>query len=217
MQFWEMIMRLVLSALLGALIGLERETHGRPAGLRTHILVCLGATLFTVCSYMIAGSSNDPGRVTAQIVTGIGFLGAGTIIHQGSVVRGLTTAASVWTVAAIGVAVGIGGQALYLAGAASIIVFGTLNLVPRIERRILTRPDERTVVVTTSGTHEDIGNVISIMTRHHSQVRSLSHEDTEDGLTHVLTVRMRVGRDFDQDALSKDLLSTQGVIAYRWD
>jgi putative Mg2+ transporter-C (MgtC) family protein len=109
-----MLLRLGMSAFLGGMIGLERETHGRPAGLRTHTLVCLGSTLFTFCSYAIAQPGNDPGRITAQIVTGIGFLCAGTIIHEGSIVRGLTSAASIWTAAAIGVAVGIGGQMLYV-------------------------------------------------------------------------------------------------------
>ena len=90
-----------LATFLGALIGLERETHGRAAGLRTHILVCLGTTLFTMCSYLIAGDYYDPGRITAQIVTGIGFLGAGSILRQGNTIVGLTSAASIWATAAI--------------------------------------------------------------------------------------------------------------------
>ena len=147
-EFWLMVLKLVVAVAFGGLIGIERETHGRPAGLRTHILVCVGATLFTLCSYNIAGHKFDPGRITAQIVTGIGFLGAGTIIHQGSVVRGLTTAASVWTVAAIGIAVAIGGQMLLLALVASVLAFGTLNLGSRIEKRILATHEDRFLTLT---------------------------------------------------------------------
>ena len=117
-NLWDMILKLVVSLALGGAVGLERETHGRPAGLRTHILVCVGSTLFALCSYTVAGTRFDPGRISAQIVTGIGFLGAGTIMRQGSVVRGLTTAASIWTVAAIGVAVAIGGEMMLVAIAA---------------------------------------------------------------------------------------------------
>lgn len=110
--------RLLLASLLGALIGLEREIHGRTAGFRTHLLVSLGSALFVVASinfYRVFGNFGgvvangvDPGRLAAQVVTGIGFLGAGAIIHEKSSVRGLTTAACLWIAAAIGVACGSG-------------------------------------------------------------------------------------------------------------
>jgi len=110
----EYLLRMLLASLLGGIIGLERDIHGRAAGLRTHLLVSLGAAVFTILSEFIsntAGSSDfpsDPGRIAAQIVTGIGFLGAGVIIKEGVNVRGLTTAACLWTVAAIGMAAGGG-------------------------------------------------------------------------------------------------------------
>lgn len=110
--------RLLLAALLGALIGLEREIHGRPAGFRTHLLVSMGACLMTLVSeffYVKYGDLSsagpvrlDPGRVAAQIVTGIGFLGAGAIIKERHAVRGLTTAACLWLAAGLGMAVGVG-------------------------------------------------------------------------------------------------------------
>ncbi|TMB58245.1 MAG: MgtC/SapB family protein [Chloroflexi bacterium] len=105
----ELAGRLVLGLVLGAIIGFERELHRQPAGFRTHSLVSLGAALFTVVSaYGFAGASVDPTRIAAQIVTGIGFIGAGTILqHRGSV-RGLTTAASLWSSAAVGMAAGAG-------------------------------------------------------------------------------------------------------------
>jgi len=99
--------RLLLSLLLGSLVGLEREINNHPAGFRTHILVCVGASLITMVS-MFAFDAGDPSRVAAQIVSGIGFLGAGTIMREGTTIRGLTTAASLWTVAGVGMAIGSG-------------------------------------------------------------------------------------------------------------
>jgi putative Mg2+ transporter-C (MgtC) family protein len=122
----ETLLRLFLAAALGSLIGFERERLLWTAGIRTHMLVCVGACLFMIVSaYGFSGSLGeqhvvlDPSRVAAQVVSGIGFLGAGAILARGEVVRGLTTAASVWSVAAIGLAVGGG---LYFASAASTAV-----------------------------------------------------------------------------------------------
>lgn len=110
--------KLLLAAILGAVIGLEREIHGRPAGFRTHLLVSLGACLYVITSihfYNLFGNFSgnlpvgvDPGRVAAQVVTGIGFLGAGAIIREKASIRGLTTAACLWLAAAIGLACGVG-------------------------------------------------------------------------------------------------------------
>ncbi len=102
-------LRLLAAAGLGAVIGFEREVTGKHAGLRTMILICVGAALFTQLSQIIgAGEGGDPSRIASNIVTGIGFLGAGTIIHQGGSVKGLTTAATIWVTAAVGIAAGAG-------------------------------------------------------------------------------------------------------------
>lgn len=136
--------RLVIAALLGGIIGLEREVHGRPAGFRTHLLVSLGSCLFVVTSIYfyqkfgnLSGSGAigvDPGRVAAQVVTGIGFLGAGAIIREKASIRGLTTAACLWVAAAVGIAVGV---EMY---ATSILVtsLAVLNLVflKKLENRL---------------------------------------------------------------------------------
>jgi putative Mg2+ transporter-C (MgtC) family protein len=106
---WGMAGRIVLAALLGGMIGAEREWRGHAAGLRTNSLVAMGSCLFTILSivaFPLQGSSQDTARIAAQIVTGIGFLGAGVVLHSGNRVRGLTTAATIWQVAAIGMAVG---------------------------------------------------------------------------------------------------------------
>jgi putative Mg2+ transporter-C (MgtC) family protein len=109
-----MVIRLVIAAFLGAVIGYERARAKKPAGIRTHLLVCMGAALFTVISIYGFGENGDPSRVAAGVVVGIGFLGAGTILRQEKGVAGLTTAATIWAVAAIGVAMGAG---LYVVGA----------------------------------------------------------------------------------------------------
>lgn len=108
---WELLVRIVLGFALGGVLGWERERVGRPAGQRTHMLVSAGSTAFTIVSihgFAGQGTVQDAGRVAAQIVAGVGFLGAGTIFRTQSTVRGLTTAASIWLAAAIGMFVGVG-------------------------------------------------------------------------------------------------------------
>jgi putative Mg2+ transporter-C (MgtC) family protein len=102
----EIVIKLVVSAVLGGLVGFEREIHRKPAGMRTHSLVCMGSTLFTIMSVSLIGG--EPSRIAAGIVTGIGFLGAGMIFKSEDKVRGLTTAAELWVLAAIGLSVGLG-------------------------------------------------------------------------------------------------------------
>jgi putative Mg2+ transporter-C (MgtC) family protein len=102
----ELVVQLMLAVVLGGAVGLERELKGKPAGLRTNILICIGATLFTVLSFRMAEAGGDPGRVAAQILPGVGFIGAGTILHMRGAVTGLTSAATIWVVAAVGMALG---------------------------------------------------------------------------------------------------------------
>ncbi len=102
----ELFLQLCLATLFGGAIGLERELGGKPAGLRTNILICIGSVLYTKLSFTMAAGTADPTRIAAQIVTGVGFIGAGTILHARGAVVGLTSAATIWVVAAIGVALG---------------------------------------------------------------------------------------------------------------
>ena len=121
----EIVLKLVLAVILGGVIGLEREYRGVSAGFRTHALVCLGATLFTLMSILIAGSRVDASRIAAGIVTGIGFLGAGAIFQSKDRVRGLTTAADLWVVGAAGIAIALG----YYIAAITAIVLVLLMLI----------------------------------------------------------------------------------------
>jgi putative Mg2+ transporter-C (MgtC) family protein len=146
---YDSLARLVLAAVLGGLIGLERESSGKPAGFRTNLIICVGAALIMDISVVVArgvagGTGGDPGRIGAQIVTGIGFLGAGTILHFRGSVIGLTTAATLWVVAAIGMAVG--ARAYLQALATTALVMLTLRLLGRVEDHlILRRPTDRII------------------------------------------------------------------------
>jgi putative Mg2+ transporter-C (MgtC) family protein len=138
------VVKLLLASILGGLIGLEREIHGRPAGFRTHLLVSLGSCLFVLTSvhfYRLYGNvtgvgpiGTDPARIAAQVVTGIGFLGAGAIIREKASVRGLTTAACLWVAAALGMAVGAG---MYITAAAvTALGLASLLLLKKVENRL---------------------------------------------------------------------------------
>jgi putative Mg2+ transporter-C (MgtC) family protein len=130
------LLKLVMGILLGGAIGWERERGGHPAGIRTHMLVVLGVVLFGESSRFFS-PDGDPTRIAAQIVTGVGFLGAGAILRVGPEVRGLTTAASIWASAAIGMAVSVGGSFLLVAMVGTGLALGTLAVVSRLEESLL--------------------------------------------------------------------------------
>ena len=128
----EAALRLLLSAILGAAIGFQRELAHKPAGLRTHILICMGSAMFTVVSVLGFSGNFDPARVAAGVVTGIGFIGAGVIMRgaRGDKVVGITTAASVWVTAAIGIAAGVG---LYIIAVAVTLLTVLVLFIPRVK------------------------------------------------------------------------------------
>ena len=133
-----MALRLLCAMIVGSLIGLEREYTHRPAGLRTHILVALGACVASLMGQMLFaqyGPSADPARLSAQVITGVGFLGAGTIMKEGASVKGLTTAASVWAVACLGIAAGFGYYALAICGMLFTLV--TLTIFEALQRKLV--------------------------------------------------------------------------------
>jgi len=149
-----MLLRIAVAALLGSIIGYERDIHGRAAGLRTHMLVSIGATLFTLVSMEFSmgvdglTTHGDPGRIAAQIVTGIGFLGAGTILKSGVSIKGLTTAACLWLVAAIGMACGSGNITLAVVVTLSAVLL--IILAKQLELQIPRTCQLKLVVVTTT-------------------------------------------------------------------
>lgn len=181
----ELLLRLALTVALCGAIGIERETRGQVAGLRTHILVGLGAALFTLVSaYAFTAdgpnTSIDPTRIAAQIVTGIGFLGAGTIIRQGLTVRGLTTAASLWIVAAIGMASGAG---YYLGATATTgVVLVSLIGFRRLRPTLLSRLRTDFVLLEVEMEQEaGLGKVLETLGRYRVRIDAMASE-REEGL-----------------------------------
>lgn len=175
--------KLLIASALGGIIGWERERRGRPAGLRTHLLVCIGVTLMMVVSEHIfekyktfAADSImrvDPGRIAAQVVTGIGFLGAGTIMRFKTTVRGLTTAASLWVVAGIGLAV---GSSCYLpAILTTLITVFALYLGPLFERGIR-RDLYRTITVCVSGTEPNFTSITDVLKNNSMELQHYEFE-----------------------------------------
>lgn len=181
----EVALRLILSLVLSGVIGIEREQQGRPAGFRTHILVGLGSTLIMIVSAygflaldLEAIQGYDPARVAAQVVSGIGFLGAGTIMREGATIRGLTTAASLWTVAGIGLAIGAG---LYYASIlVSLLVIGTLFGLNRIEKLFL---GKRHIGITLNcaNANEELAVISTIMAEHRVLVNRMEIDRNETG------------------------------------
>jgi putative Mg2+ transporter-C (MgtC) family protein len=208
----------VVSALLGGLVGLEREYNDQPAGFRTHLLVTLGAALFTIAGAygpgIIGASDNirfDPTRVAAQVVTGIGFLGAGAILRQGINIRGLTTAASIWTTAAIGVAIGLGYWAAALLATAVAIV-SLITLRP-VERALISRTRtgiRKLVVDIDPGTM--VGEVAAVLERRDVGVRNLKVVG-EHGAPRQIVALVSVTDEHDLDRLAEVVAELDGVSA----
>jgi putative Mg2+ transporter-C (MgtC) family protein len=211
-----MTVTLILSVVLSGLIGLEREIHGHPAGLRTHILVCLGSTLITLVSVHIAanGMKGDPARLSAQVVSGIGFLGAGAIIREGTSIRGLTTAASIWTTAAIGIAVGAGPFFGQMAVIAAVIVLFTLWALNHVEDRIdKGGKHTRTIEVQVHATQHASTVVLSKLTAYNVAVHSIEYNSGKDPHHKTMLMRVHFPPAFNMQAFISDLGDEPGVVA----
>ncbi|MBI3008768.1 MAG: MgtC/SapB family protein [Candidatus Omnitrophica bacterium] len=217
---YELIWRLVLSALLGGLLGLEREAHGRAAGLRTHILVSVGSALIMLTSmhifdiYRGEKINIDPARIAAQEVSGIGFLGAGTILRFRASVIGLTTAASLWAVAGIGLAVGCG----FTTGAlvTTEIALITLFVLTRIEKCFIRRDWYRVLSVTTRGDANQIEQIRAILSDYNLEVRDFEMKRSDDKEFVILEVTLKLTSDKYDDVLLSDIMRIKGIDRARW-
>ncbi len=197
---------LAMAVLLGGAIGVERELKGKAAGLRTNILICLGATLFTQLSMVMAGSSADTSRVAGQIVTGVGFLGAGTILHGKGNVTGLTSAATIWLVAAIGTAVG--AKEVYLAGGATLIVIGVLRVMGWVEQQIKLRAEATRVTVQVEADPKRVEEVERLLRAAGVDIEDLRTELVGDKIVIGVTLRGTKGA---QDKAKLSLLRASGA------
>lgn len=205
-QELEMIGKLALAAVLGGLIGLEREMHSQPAGLRTHMVVAIGACLLMLVSIFMHDrwpDKADPGRIAAQVVTGIGFLGAGAILRFGMSVKGLTTAACLWTAAAIGLAVGAG---YWTAGVtATGLTLVAIFVFDKIEKAFLTGKAYRRLVIHAKDAVGLLGRVEAVMERAGAGVKEVDLQrdlvEKKLQISIIATCRDRT----DVDALSREI------------
>jgi putative Mg2+ transporter-C (MgtC) family protein len=207
---------LTLAVLLGGIVGLERERHDRPAGLRTHILVCLGSALITI----VGNSSHEiGGRIAAQIVTGVGFLGAGTImrVNSGGPVRGLTTAASLWVVAGVGIAVGYDGLYAQAACVTTLITLMTLTIMDNMEDFIdrRRRQEELTILFQPGpAIWDDIATVMNGIRDHNIKIGDFGCDSASGG--QLLHFRVHFPRNKGKEDVDPILTSAKSVLHYNW-
>lgn len=179
--------RIVLAVVLGGIIGLERELGDKPAGLRTIILICVGACIFTIVSQIVGGPDWNSTRIAAQIVSGIGFLGAGAIIRDRQSVLGMTTAATIWAVAAIGMSCGFGLWMLSLQGAVVILV--ALLVFEEIEKRIGARLDIQNYHIAAANSVETLDKIDTLFDNSKLRVRKrFYHEDGDSLVVHIVAI-----------------------------
>jgi putative Mg2+ transporter-C (MgtC) family protein len=224
--YFSVFLRLLMAVVLGGLIGLEREFHGRPAGLRTHILVCMGATIIMISPELLSSYFTDsvepqsiridPGRIIAGIVTGIGFLGAGAIIRIGDFVRGLTTAACIWFTAALGIV--IGGGHYFLAFVSTGMGLFVLLLFDKIGHFIVTTNYRRIIVSMSQENFEDVENVArDIFQRYAIRIQDRSHYWHKTDEEMVITFQIRTKNDIQSGSVVKALGELQGVKFVQWE
>jgi len=211
----QIILRILVGAALGAVVGIERERHDQPAGLRTHMILVIGATLAMVLSvnlgYLFArpGTPADPARLAAQVISGIGFLGAGAILRYGFSVKGLTTATSLWTMAIVGMAVGAG---YYLIGVVTtglmIVILTLLNI---IENRFVRTSVSRFITIEASYKKGVVKNIRHIVEQFSDSVGSFNIQKSVKDKRIRIQVLARIQRDQKLEDLIDTLSDINGV------
>lgn len=205
------IIRIVVAALLGGFIGLEREYHGQPAGLRTHMILCIGACLAMCLSINASyyGTNGDAERIAAQVISGVGFLGAGAIFKYGGGVRGLTTAASIWTTASIGMAAGSG---LFLtASAGTALLLFSLIILNNFEKSFIHEKTTRTIVIKAIDHYRFVDEVKTTLKEHNISTRSISFiKDVQANHIEVKAI-IQSANDQDMDLIIAAIQKINGV------
>ncbi len=214
----EIVIRIALSALLGMIIGYERERQNQPAGLRTHTILAIGSCLAMTISINLAMQfqptvSGDPGRLAAQVISGIGFLGAGAILRYGTSVKGLTTATSLWTIAIVGLAIGAGHYfAAIAATAAALIVLTLLNLLEKkVIRSFVTLP----VVVTARNQPALADTLLSLMKESKKKVLSTSIDTNLESQLTTVTMVIKTVENENLESLQNALNAIPGIYKYK--
>jgi putative Mg2+ transporter-C (MgtC) family protein len=217
----ELTIRLVLAIVLGGLIGLERELGGHSAGFRTHILVCLGSASIMVLSMygfsQYAAEPNvriDPARLAAQVISGIGFLGAGTILRNGMTISGLTTAASLWVVAAIGLSAGAGFY--YGASISTLMVVVSLFFLNKVEKNFSRTKKDREITFMLQRKTTSLQQIVTRLNHHGIQIYKLMIENDEAGESSaepiIIRVKVKLKKVKAFDAALLEIARIEGVI-----
>jgi putative Mg2+ transporter-C (MgtC) family protein len=213
------LLPLLIAVICGGVVGLEREQANRPAGLRTHVLVCVGSALImqvSLAMYELSRNAyfgnGDPGRIAAQVVSGIGFLGAGTIMREGANIRGLTTAASLWVVAGVGLAIGSG---MYVESiVATVLVVLTLKTLSEVERRFIAKGGHHTLILHVADTPGRLGSLATVAGRRGANIKSVSMRTGPVPGTVEITFNIKMAaRSPDMAGLIGDLMATEGVVS----
>lgn len=221
----EVILRLVLSAVAGGIVGIEREANNRPAGLRTHILVTLGSTLIMLISMYgfqglgAGGNGGEPARLAAQVVSGIGFLGAGTILRTGNNIRGLTTAASIWVCGGIGLAIGNG---YYIGGlTTTLIVLFTLMSLGVLEKKVFKAKYKELIIYSKerAGLIGDIGQIMGKNNIVIKDIKVSSADNSDEDQDYMIEIRLMVKlpSKLTNESLFDEILSVFGVESAIWE
>ncbi|MDF2672905.1 MAG: MgtC/SapB family protein [Clostridiales bacterium] len=208
----EVFIKLLLSVVLGGIVGFEREYKSRPAGLRTHILVCIGAALVQITAinyFRTSGLTNmDPMRLGAQVISGIGFLGAGTILKEGANIKGLTTAASIWVVGCIGVAAGTG---LYIeATAATILIYVSLRGFKILEDKMTRGKKYINLEIAAKNTPGMIGKIGNLFGELEISIDTIDISDNDEEQV-IIFLTLKLKNIIPIEKLVDDLISIDGV------
>jgi putative Mg2+ transporter-C (MgtC) family protein len=211
----QIFLRLFISFLLGGAIGWEREGRRQPAGLRTHILICLGATLLMITSIYIPQTfknfqNGDPGRIAAQVVSGIGFLGAGAIFRLGANVKGLTTAATIWVVAAIGLTVGAGVYFGALLG--TVFILFVLVGLNKIEKKFFPASHYKILQMHFASTKIETDNVFAVLERYKIKTHTISIQQSKNKKFTRMKILVYLPHATELKRLYKELNSINNVV-----
>jgi putative Mg2+ transporter-C (MgtC) family protein len=212
----EVLLKIIVAVIFGGVVGWQRESRYRPAGLRTHILVCVGSAVYTLASMSFAGNA-DPSRIASQVATGMGFLGAGTIIRHGNMVRGLTTAASLWAVAAIGICAGIGGKSLWVGGIATVVVLVTLTLMRSFELRVIARRRDAQIVFSMRDARSRIPEIQKALEAEGASIASLRVLESEQAGLQEIQIEIRLPNGVEVGDISAAVGRLEGFASIRQD
>jgi putative Mg2+ transporter-C (MgtC) family protein len=218
---WQVaLVRILASFFIGTLVGIERETHDQPAGLRTHILISIGATVVMLISIFIPQTftnfqNGDPGRIAAQVVSGIGFLGAGAILKFGADVKGLTTAASIWAMAALGLAVGAGMFVIGFIGV--VVILFALTVMNLFEKRVFKERTIRKVELVVKKKDSDIQALKVVLKNQDIKIIQTGFERNINEATDRIVFLVGVTRKINIQKLSENFEKQPGIVSIKVD